>query len=509
MSDTAKLENDVRGLVKEGRLRDAAVVCDQLNREFPDYDAGWFTTSQLALLLNEPRLALEAINQALHLAPGKPEWVLHQIECLGAMGESGTAAALAQQLATHRFDTAELAARFGLALTKLGLFELALSQYERACELEPNNSKHHIELASAWRYLGNLDKAEAVLEACIRMNPHDSNLHLHRAGLNTQTREANHIADLEAAYSRSPDDPVGRVRLCFALAKELEDIGEYERSFEYLTEGCELHRQRLGYNTAADLDALHAVRENYGPEIFDGSIEGHISAEPIFVFGMPRSGITLVERILVRHPAVQFAGELRNFSYELIKHTQRVSGGATQTPPEMVARSKEIDFVALGQDYIDGTRPATGLKAHFVDKQSLNFQYAGLMHLALPKAKLVVLRRDPMDNCYALLKALFEDRFAFSYDLAELANFYVAHSELIDHWQSVMPDVMHVIRYEELISDPRPVIEGLLGFCSLSLDEECLQFETDRIDTIGMWRNFSRQLQPMAAIFEAAGVRFT
>ena len=175
-----------------------------------------------------------------------------------------------------------------------------------------------------------------------------------------------------------------------------------------------------------------------------------------------------------------------------------------------------IDFTALGEDYIAATRPDTGKTAHFVDKLPLNFLYAGLIHLALPKAKIILLERDPMDTCYAVYKNLFEGIYPYSYNLEELANYFFAYRQLVDHWQAVMPGVMHVLKYEELVINPKPVIEGLLSYCSLSWEDACLTFHENEAasttasavqvrselfqSSIGKWLNYEEQLKPISDI---------
>jgi hypothetical protein len=252
------------------------------------------------------------------------------------------------------------------------------------------------------------------------------------------------------------------------------------------------------------------------------SVDGHVNAEPIFVIGMPRSGAMLVERVLSHHSVVQSSGDIVAFSVELLKHCHQVTGPPTVSALELAKRARSVDFEALGQSYIAATRANTGKTAHFVDKLPRNFLYAGMIHLALPKAKIVLLQRDPMDTCYAVYKTLFDRGYPFSYDLVELANYYVAYRRLTDHWLNVMPGVIHVVRYEELLNRPRAVIEDLLDYCNLSFEDDCLGFYDNKLSTtsgsdiqvrkafsrasIGKWRNYEDQLQPVVAILAEAGL---
>jgi tetratricopeptide (TPR) repeat protein len=471
----------VRQLIQAKQYREAAEACDQLNQQFPEFESGWYTASHLAMAIREPMLAVSAIDRALQLSPGKPEWLFQRVECLGAVGEVAAARATAEQLSDHLFDSAGISAAFAHTLSRLGMYEAARQHYKRATE-----------------------------------RPDDDEAHLLRAGLVTQTVEVNNVDTLLQALKRADGQARRQVKICFALAKELEDVGDYARSFEFLSKGASLRRSNMNYTPQKDLDAIRNIQKIYTPDLFDGHIEGHINAEPIFVIGMPRTGTTLVERILGSHSVVRSAGELQTFSVELVKHCRKISKEATGNPADLVAVSTSIDFAALGEDYIVGTRPDTGGTAHFIDKLPLNFLYAGLIHLALPKAKIILLERDPMDTCYAVYKNLFEGIYPFSYDLEELANYFVVYRELINHWQSVMPGVMHVVKYEEMVTTPKPVIEDLLSACDLSWEDACLKFYENTFasttasavqvrsnifqSSIGKWRNYEQQLKPVSDI---------
>ena len=516
MTNAKELEARVRQLTEAGQTREAAEECDRLNQQFPEYESGWYTASHLAMVIKEPLVAVRAIDRALQLSPGKPAWLFQRIECLGAMGDVAAARESAKQLSGHQFDSARISAAFAHTLTRLGMFVSAREHYARAVELEPDEGQYHYNLATVERFLGNIEAALAAVSRCIELRPDDDDAHLLRAGLRTQTAESNNVEELQAAYVRAGDQPRRRVRLCFALAKELENIGDYEKSFEYLSEGATLRRSGMQYTLQNDLDAMQKIRETFTAEMFDGHVTGYVNAEPIFVIGMPRTGTTLVERILSSHSVVHPAGELETFAVELMKHCQMVEGEAVSRAADLVPRSASIDFMALGEDYIAGTRPGTGKTAHFVDKLPLNFLYAGLIHLALPKAKIVLLERDPMDTCYAIYKTLFEGIYPFSYDLEELATYFAAYQQLIEHWQSVMPGVMHVVRYEDLVTDPKPVVEDLLSYCSLSYEDACRRFYENRHasttasavqvrddlfqSSIGLWRNYEKQLEPVMEI---------
>ncbi len=516
MSNPAELDAHVRQLIQDKNVLEATAACDQLNQRFPEYEKGWYTASYLAMLIDEPVIAVRAIDQALRLSPGKPEWLFQRLECLIATGDIKAAKETALQLIKHKFSDAGLASRFASSLTSLGMYRGARSHYARATELEPLDGQHHYNLATIERFLGNVDRALAAVNRCLDLSPDDEDAHFLRAGLKTKTADINNVEAMEAALERATANPRRRIRLCYALSKELEDLGEFDRSFDYLSQGSSLRRAGFQYTLQNDLDSMRRVRETYTPEMFDGHIPGHVNAEPIFVIGMPRTGTTLVDRILGSHSVVRSAGELQTFSVELVKNCQKTGGKQPGTAADLASLSATIDFEALGEDYIAGTRTETGNSVHFVDKLPLNFLYAGLIHLALPKAKIVLLDRDPMDTCYAAYKTLFEGIYPFSYDLTELATYFNAYRELVAHWQSVMPGVLHVVKYEELVTDPKPVVENLLSYCGLSYEDACLTYyKSEQASTtasavqvrqnffrssLGKWRNYEQRLQSVADI---------
>jgi tetratricopeptide (TPR) repeat protein len=516
MSNPTEQDARVRQLIQAGEYREAAEVCDQLNQQNPEFASGWYTASHLAMKIKEPMLAVSAIDRALQLSPGKPEWLLQRVECLATLGEVAAARATAAQLSEYQFDSAGISAAFALSLSRLGMYKAARHHYLRAVELDPDEGQYHYNLATVERFLGNVRAANDAVSRSIELRPDDCEAHLLRAGLVTQTVKSNNVDTLLAAFARADGKARRRVKLCFALAKELEDIEDYPRSFEFLSNGASLRRSIMKYTPQQDLDVIENIQKTYGQGMFDGHIEGHINAEPIFVIGMPRTGTTLVERILGSHSVVKSAGERQTFALELVKHCKQASGEQTANPADLVSVSASIDFMALGEDYIAGTRPDTGSTAHFIDKLPLNFLYAGLIHLALPKAKIVLLARDPMDTCYAVYKNLFEGIYPFSYNLEELANYFQAYRQLIDHWQSVMPGVMHVVKYEELVTKPKSIIEDLLSYCGLSWEDECLDFHKSAEasttasavqvrsnifrTSIGKWRNYEEQLKPVSDI---------
>jgi predicted TPR repeat methyltransferase len=522
MNPAAELEAQVWARLERGDARAAIDVCERLNREHPDFASGWHTASQLAVKLGNASMALDAIRQARRIEPDNAIWSLQEARCLSRLGLTKDLAAAVQALERRRFATAYENAGLGLLLTELGRRADALRYYERAVQLEPADARHHYNLASLQRTLGDFQKAEENFNKTISLNPADYEAWKLRSELRKQTAEDNHVAELEALLEEGIDDAKGVANVCYALAKELEDLDESGRSFAYLERGASARRRQMQYDLQRDLDTIATIRRVFSRERLAELGPGIDNDEPIFVLGMPRTGTTLVERILGCHSDVQAAGELPDFAVQMMKLVRAQAAGQKMARDDLVELSAEIDYARLGRAYVDNARPAEATARHFVDKLPLNYLYVGLIHAALPNARIIHVQRDPMDTCYAIFKTLFVDAYPFSYDLEEMAHYYVAYRELMAHWHAVLPGVMLSVQYEDLVSDTETESKRLLDYCNLEWQPEVLDFHSSpeasttastvqvrqRVYTssVGRWRDYEQQLQPVVGILREAGI---
>ncbi len=307
----------------------------------------------------------------------------------------------------------------------------------------------------------------------------------------------------------------------YALAKEYEDVGEYSRSWTHLEQGAKLRRRHLQYDIQRDLATVDWIIEAF-PEAPSAAAPGFPTREPIFIIGLPRSGTTLVERILGSHSSVSSAGELNDFPLALVAAVSRSANVRSMPRQELVARSARIDFAALGRDYLERTRPATGHKPHFTDKMPLNYLYCGIIRRALPNARIVHLTRHPLAVCYAMYKALFKDGYPFSYDLEEIGRYYIGYRKLMDHWRRTLPGAIHDLSYERLVAGQEEETRRLLEFCGLEWQEACLAFHRNPAATttasaaqvrqalygssVEQWRHYATQLEGLRRQLLAAGI---
>jgi tetratricopeptide (TPR) repeat protein len=522
LSAAKSLEGRVWELMGQNNVKQAIVRCEQLNKHFPGFASGWHTASQLALKMKNSSLALTAIEKALSIEPDSTAWLLQKALCLAKLGQVKQVKSLVKQLYSRKMKTAYQHSAFAMLLTQLGMRERAVKHYEQAAALNPHDARHYYNIACLQRTLGEIDAAEENFDKAISLDPTDYEAYKTRSELRKQTPVNNHVNSLEQLLEKDVDEKQGKTHICYALAKELEDLGESERSFHYLRIGADTRRSYMRYDVQRDLDTIRSVQQMYSAELFDGSIEGDSNSEAIFILGMPRTGTTLVERILASHTDVFAAGELNNFAVQMMELVRAQSANDKMDRDELVRLSAELDFKKLGEAYISSTRPFTGHTARFIDKLPLNYLYVGLIHLALPNAKVINLKRNPLDTCYAIYKQLFVDAYPFSYDLEELGRYYVAYHQLMEHWHAVLPGVIHTVGYEDLVSDIESESRRLLEFCGLDWQPQCLKFHESKDasttastvqvrqpvyqSSVGKWRDYEKQMQPIVKILQQAGV---
>jgi tetratricopeptide (TPR) repeat protein len=390
--------------------------------------------------------------------------------------------------------------------------------YDRAIALSPAQSRYWFNRAAVQRYLGELSAAENDYDQTLRLAPEDAQAYLHRSELRVQSAQRNHLAELERVLSMARGWQ-SEVPLRYALAKEYEDLGDYAHAWRHLAAGAALRRQHLQYTARVDLDTADWISSAYPASVtFSGGCD---SEEPIFIVGMPRTGSTLVDRILSTHSEVFSAGELPDFSAAVVAAVQRLLGRAAPRQ-EFIAASSGLDFTALGEDYLRRTRPRTGKTPRFTDKLPINYLYAGLIARAFPNARIVHVTRDPVANCYGIFKVLFQQGYPFSYDLIELADYYGAYHRLMQHWRRALPGRIIDFSYEDLVSNAPVEVPQLLHAVGLSWQSACLESHKNPApvatasaaqvrrpiysSALTLWRHYEHELQPLIARLKAAGV---
>ena len=395
--------------------------------------------------------------------------------------------------------------------------ESALRCYQKAVTLWPESSEYHSAVSAAHVATGDLDAAETHLDRAISLNPRDFEAHRNRATLKKQTRDGNHIDELESLHAAGVGSAAAQSQLCYALAKEYEDLGDDETSFRWLKRGADARRSVLQYKVEEDVAVVRRLIAAFDKDLLERDDASCDEQGPVFVLGLPRSGTTLVDRILSSHSQVDSLGEINNFAFAMMHCV-----GQAADKLKLIDLSTTIDFSLLGRRYVDGTRSYGAEGPYLIDKMPRNYLYVGLIRKALPNAKIVHIERNPMDSLYGMYRTLFRSAYPFSYDFDDLAQYYVAYRELVDHWRGVCGDAVHWMQYEELVDDQEAGSRRLIEYCGLDWEPGCLEFYRNRSavatassaqvrrpvyrEAVGRWRRYKKQLAPLRKYLEQHGI---
>ena len=401
---------------------------------------------------------------------------------------------------------------------------LACPYYERAVALSPGNAEYRYNLAAIYRILGRTEDAETTLDQALELKPDYYEAYLMRSDVRRQSAANNHIGQLENLVAAGIKDWRGETMLCHALAKEYEDLADYEASFNWWQARQGLTGKKQRYEGGVEEKTRKEIGRHRSASFMKQAAPGcdYDNDEAIFILGRPRTGSTLLERIISSHSDLHAAGELHNFALQLVQLCKPQMESGKPFENELIAASTRIDFSKLGKAYVESTRPGTGHVPKFVDKLPFNFLYCGLIHLALPRARIIHIRRNPMDSCFAMFKCFFKGAYPMSYDLQQQGRYYLAYRRMMDHWGEVMPGSILEVRYEDLVADQEAQTRRILNYCELDWQDNCLHFEKnkapsmtasatqvrERIYTsaLGAWRNYEEQLQPLRELLESGGI---
>ncbi len=447
----------------------------------------------------------------------EPAGLLEQVQSQILAGGCTQAAAVALA-ACEQIADVSLVGCLATLMRTCREYRTALVLYERAAVLEPDNAHHHYNRAAARRVVGDLAGAEADYDLLLDKHPEYFEAHLSRSELRVQSPEHNHVEGLETLLARHTPDWRGEVALRYSVAKELEDLGQYARSFDHLRRGALLRRRHLAYDLQHDLDTVQWIIDDFSNRLAAPASP----LGPVFIVGLPRTGSTLLERALTNHPDMHAGGELPCFTQALVASVRRSGFAPPQSRRDMVARSATIDFTGLGLDYMRRVRTHGVVGTRFTDKLPLNYLYCGLILRALPHARIIHLSRHPMAAGYAMFKTLFSEGYPFSYDLDEIAGYIAGYRRLMVHWRSVLPQAIYSVTYEDLVVDFAGEMQRILQFCGLPWHDGCAHPDRNAAaetsasaaqvrrplysDSLNQWRHYEGQLEPLRQQLSKAGV---
>ncbi|WP_162435729.1 tetratricopeptide repeat-containing sulfotransferase family protein [Pseudoxanthomonas koreensis] len=400
-------------------------------------------------------------------------------------------------------------------LSYANLPERAIGFLDEARRADPDFPPTLLSRSQVLTYLGRFDEAAQDAARALRRAPEIAQGYWLQAWVRKQTAADNHVEAIRRELARPGRKPEDVALLGFALHKELDDLGRYDEAWQALVTGCRAKRSRLAYDAAATRALFEDLLRFEPASALASSDEGEAAADartPVFIVGMHRSGTTLLEQLLDRHPQVQGLGELYDFTSAMRHATDHHCRGVIDRT--LVARAGAADLGGAGRMYLDGLAWRLGPQRCFVDKLPSNFLNAGFIVHALPRARILHMVRDPMETCFSNLRELFSEANAYSYDPIELADYHRLQERLMRHWRERFPGRILEVDYARLTRGTEAEMRAVAAFCGLGFEDAMLSPAggravvtasavqvRDRIQVREQpkWAPYAQWLAPMAA----------
>ncbi|MCA9001371.1 MAG: sulfotransferase [Planctomycetes bacterium] len=409
----------------------------------------------------------------------------------------------------HPYDS-RLHANLISALEQQGKHQEALESARLALKRNDRFPDNFNNLGALLKFKGELDEARSLFEKAVELDPaHGEAWRNLVATKRFEDASDPQIAVMKEQVAKAGPRQQINPSLHFALAKALEDVGQYDEAFEQYQKGNRKVRGAQSYDKTSLERIVDAAIEVQGEEFFaQGPVPNATDAAPILIVGMPRSGSTLIEQILASHPEVFGAGETA-----VLGNTLGLTGNSTLARVQSIAKQTEVGLAKLGRMYTDRLQDLAPDAKRIADKFLLNFMHLGFLFRAVPNARIVHATREPMDNALACYKVRFTSPLPFAYDLEELGHFHNQMQRLMAHWRRFMPESILTMPYEGLVANQEAETKRLLEFCGLEWDDAVLQFhKTERpvhsasstqvrqpmyTGSVGRWKKYAAHLEPL------------
>lgn len=461
--------------------------------------------------------SFQLFDQALSLCDSSAYCLVHYAKTLSLTSNHERAVSLLSRVDRLAIQDHTLADTVGVVYSRAGSHEEAVNWFLLAVSLSSSQANYYYNLGSSQKFLGKFDDAKLSFEKAFALSPSHYKALSSIVSLNKQTESDNKIIQLKDAFNTLSNDSDAKLHLGHALAKSYEDLGKYNISFEWLQKA---KQDKLEAKSQIN---YHALFKSIKAASSFAKVQPKKAAHnesPIFIVGLPRTGTTLVDQIISSHNDVCAAGELNVFA-SLIKRASK-SQSRYVLDEETLNMMKVADYADIGHQYIQATQHLRGDSARFTDKMPLNFFYADMILRALPNAKIIALRRHPMDSCLSNYRQLLTSQqfyYDYTFDLNKIGEFYLLFDDLIRHWKTILPSSNFMeVQYEDIVFNQEAKTRELLAFCNLDWDEQCLKFQdnTNAVSTassvqvrqplysssIGRWQRYDGVLNELQATLE-------
>lgn len=518
-SPLAALQAQAAAALQSGDLRAAEAASLRLLQANPlDSQANLVMAGVLAQRDRHRLACAAALRAAERMGPQTLPHIAAVTLRLIATGEYERALQVIRKVDPRRVPVAPLLVEFSQQLSLLEEHALALQYMDAALALGLQAESIGFLRGNLLKFLGRLDEAAESYERSLAINPGYAYAHWALAYLGLPGDTLARAQRVRGALASMPPGHADRPYLHYALFKELDAAGDVGAAWSALEDGARLRRAQVQYDAGLEGRLFDALAAATGPGFLDDAtaVDAGVPV-PVFVLGLPRTGTTLLERILGGSGQVALCGELNDFRMQLKWSVDHHSLGFLDEAT--IARLPGVDFAELGRRYLSHVAWRAPGAQHFSDKNPGNFMLTGLILKALPQARIVHLRREPMDACFSNLKELFAaNAHPYSYDLADLAAHHGHYARLMAHWHAIAPGRILDVRYEDLVTEPEAQARRVMQFCGLDYRDGQTRVEANAAPVstassaqvrqpiharnVGGWRRYAPQLEPLRRLLE-------
>jgi tetratricopeptide (TPR) repeat protein len=470
---------------------------------------GYFLLGIINSEIGQFNKASQCFEKALSLNV-KPEYLAYYCKCQALLGNSNQALEAADNIDISALKQPNALDTVGVSLSRLGFHERARVFFEAAIALDNSKAMYFYNYGMSLKFAGEFTEALIQFANVLRIEPSHPPTQFAISDMPKHDHHEERIKELESLLSTPPQEPDAQLHLAHALAIEYQNTAQHSKALEVLERAKQNKLTSTPYDFAQDKAIFEACQQWSMPLEQDGCE----SVRPIFIVGMPRSGTTLVERILSHHSRVGSGGELQDFGIAVKQLAQ--TPGQLVLDPSTIEQSMGLNMAQLGQLYIHKTQRIAADKPHFIDKLPFNFFYIDLIRAALPQAKIIIMLRDPMDTCignYRQMFSLNSPYYKYALNLQSIGDFYVAFRRHINLMEARYGECIRVQNYESLATDPTTQVKELLEFCQLPFESQCMHVEQNKTpvstaskvqvrepintSSIGRWKKFGSALEPL------------
>ena len=505
--------------LSRGNIKAAGEYCQQALKIEPKLVQAHFLVGLIGLEASDRKTAFSAFQSVIQLDNDHVAAWAHLAKLYLSEGQVNLADAALRETRRIRTEDPLVLDLIGNTLSLMGEHSVAKAFFVHANKLRPKFPPFMLNLANNLVYHGETELSQTVLKDIVALQQDSPQAHW-ALSTSQKAKDTTHIDSMKVLVEQRHNNQRAQAFYLYAIGKEYEDLQKWPEAFEAFSQGASARRATIEFDEPAEIEMFEYLKEKVTEEWLAKGEPGNQSSAPIFVLGQPRTGTTLIERIITSHSQVHSAGELQQFGLALRRLTNYQN--PKRFSAELFKAALQLDAKQVGGMYLQSSKRMQGNTPYFVDKLPQNYLMIPLILKALPNAKIIHLVRNPMDSCFSSFKQLFADAYLHSYNQEEMARHHARYQDLMQTWRNRFGEQFFEISYEETAQNVEPNARSLLEFLELPWEDACLNFhkqdtavstasavqvrEPAHTRSIDRWKKYEEQLQPMKNTLIDSGV---